>query len=153
MRRTSLFDLIAIAVVVGAIVYVLLRLYYESIPPVQYQVAVPIAGLAIGEFIIARRVRLAVGHDPDAKMMAAITIARCVALGKASSLVAAAMIGASTALLIKVIPTASNVTASANDLRAGVSILAASVLLLVAGWLLERAGLVPRDPGATQQHH
>ena len=80
----------------------------------------PVAGLAIGELIVARRVRLAVSHDPDAKLMAAIMIARCVALGKASSLVAAAMIGASTALLIKVIPDASTVTAAANDLRAGV---------------------------------
>jgi hypothetical protein len=152
MRRTSITDLVVVFVVAGLLTYLLLRLYYGSIPPLRYQVALPIAGLAIGELIAARRVRLAVNHDPDAKLMAAITIARCVALGKASALVAAAMIGASAALLIKVIPDASMVTAAANDVRVGAAILAVSILLLVAGLLLERAGLIPRDPETTPIH-
>jgi hypothetical protein len=152
MRRTSITELIGIAAIVGAVFYVLLHQYYDSIPPLHYQVGLPIAGLAVGELITARRVRLAVTHDPDAKPMAAIVIARCVALGKASTLVGAAMIGAAGALLIKVIPDASTVTAATNDLRVGIVVLAAAVLLTAAGWLLERSGLIPRDPGATQVH-
>jgi uncharacterized protein YqgC (DUF456 family) len=152
VKRTSAFDLLAVFAVVTIGVYLLLRSFYDSIPPVHYQVALPIAGLAIGELIVARRVRLAVTHDPDAKLMAAIVIARCVALGKASALVAAATLGAAAGLLIEVIPNASTVTAAANDFRAGLAILGASVLLLVAGLLLERSGLIPRDPGATQVH-
>jgi hypothetical protein len=150
MRRTSALDVVAAFAIVGGLAYLLLRLYYGSIPPVHYQVAVPVAGLAIGELIVARRVRLAVSHDPDAKPMAAIVIARCVALGKASALVGAAMVGACAALLIRVIPDASTVSAASNDLRVGVAILAASALLLVSGLVLERSGLIPRDPEATQ---
>ena len=51
--------------------YVLLRLSYDSMPPLQYVVAVPLAALAIAEFVASRRVRAAVRHDPDAKPMAA----------------------------------------------------------------------------------
>lgn len=150
MRRTSALDVVGAAAIVGGLIYLLLRRYYGSIPPVHYQVAIAVAGLAIGELIAARRVRLAVTHDPDAKPMAAIVIARCVALGKASALVGAAMVGACAGLLVRVIPDASTVTAAADDLRAGLVILAASALLLGAGLLLERSGLIPRDPGATQ---
>ncbi len=152
MKRTTVRDLVIAFGLFGVLIYLLLRLYYDSIPPLRYQVALPIAGLAIGELIAARRVRLAVNHDPDAKLMAAITIARCVALGKASALVAAAMVGAATALLIKVIPGASTVTAAANDVRVGATLLVCSILLLVAGLVLERSGLIPRDPEATQIH-
>jgi hypothetical protein len=152
MKRTTVLDLVISFGVFGVLIYLLLRLYYDSIPPLHYQVALPIAGLAIGELIAARRVRLAVGHDPDAKLMAAITIARCVALGKASALVAAAMVGAAAAVLIKVIPDASTVAAAANDVRVGAVLLASSILLLVAGLVLERSGLIPRDPEATQIH-
>jgi hypothetical protein len=152
VRRTSIAELFGIAVIVGAVAYLLLHQYYDSIPPLHYQVALPVGGLAVGELITARRVRLAVSHDPDAKPMAAIVIARCVALGKASTLVGAAMIGAGAALLIKVIPDASTVTAATNDLRVGIVVLACAGLLTAAGWLLERSGLIPRDPGTTEVH-
>jgi hypothetical protein len=149
MKRTSITDLLIVFAIGGALSYLFLRLYYDSIPPLHYQVGLPLAGLAIGELIVARRVRLAVTHDPDAKPMAAIVIARCVALGKASALVAAAVVGASAALLIRVIPDASTVSAAANDFRAGLVILASCLLLAVSALLLERSGLIPRDPGIT----
>jgi hypothetical protein len=150
MKRISVAQLLAIIVVVAAITYALLRAYYGSLPPLHYQVAAPVAVLAIVELVVARRVHLAVTHDPDAKLMAAIVIARCVALGKASALVAAAMVGAALALLIRVIPNASTVTAAGNDLRVGIVILGVSLLLLVAGVLLERSGLIPRTPDSEQ---
>jgi hypothetical protein len=152
MRRTSIADLLVPFAVVGVAIYLLLRADYEALPPLHYAVALPVAVLAIAEFVAARRVHAAVHHDPDAKPMAAIVIARCVALGKATSLVAAAMIGAAGALVAKVIPDASAVTAASNDLRVGLVILGSSALLLVAGLLLERSGLIPRDPGAAQPH-
>jgi hypothetical protein len=150
MRRTSPADLLAPFLVLAAAVYVLVRAYYDSLPPLNYAVGVPIAGLAVGELVAARRVRAAVTHDPDAKAMAAIVIARCVALGKASALVAAALAGAMTGLLVRVIPDAGRVSAAESDTRAGIIILLASLLLLVSGLLLERAGIVPRGPTSVQ---
>jgi Na+/H+ antiporter NhaD/arsenite permease-like protein len=77
--------------------------------------------------------------------MTAIAIARCVALGKASSLVAAGVAGAAVALLVRVGPDAGSVRAAAADVRVGAVLFAASMLLCVAGLLLERAGIDPNS--------
>jgi hypothetical protein len=145
MKRTTAGDLLVPFFVIGVTAYVLLRFSYDSLPPLHIVVAVPLAALAIVEFVIARRVRAAVRHDPSARPMAAIVIARCVALGKASSLVAAAVGGAAAALLLRVSPHAGSVTAAANDTRSSAVLLAACIALVAAGLLLERAGI---DPGS-----
>lgn len=145
MRRTRLADLAIPFFVIGITVYVLLRVSYSSLPPLQSYVPVPLAALAVAEFVAARRVRAAVRHDPDAKAMAAIVIARCVALGKASSLVGSGMVGAAVGLLIRVSPDAGVVRSAGNDTRVAIFLLVASLMLVAAGLLLERAGV---DPGA-----
>ena len=145
MKRTSVVDLLRPFAALAAAVYLLLRVSYESLPPLHYAIAVPIAALAVGELVAARRVRAAVTHDPDAKAMSALVIARCVALGKASALVAAGVAGAAAGLLLRVAPDAGRVTAAANDLRAVVVFLGATLLLLAAGLRLESAGVIPRD--------
>jgi hypothetical protein len=145
MRRTSIADLVVPFLVVGAALYVIFRLAYESIPPLQYYLPIPIAALAAAEFVAARRVRAAVRHDPNAKPMAAIVIARCVALGKASALVGAVVSGAAVALVLRVAPDASTVRAAGNDLRVGLVVLGVALVLLAAGLLLERAGIDPNS--------
>jgi hypothetical protein len=75
--------------------------------------------------------------------MAAIVIARCVALGKASSLVGAGVVGAAVGLLARLVPDAGTVRAAAHDTRVGLLLLGAALLLVGAGLLLERAGLDP----------
>jgi hypothetical protein len=150
MRRTSVGDIAVPFVVIGVSAYVLLRVSYGSIPPLQYYVPIPLVILAAAELAAARRVRAVLRHDPEAKPMAAIDIARLVALGKASALVAAGVAGAAVALLVRVVPDAATVRAASNDLRVGIFLLVAGVLLLVAGLLLERAGIDPnRDPPPT----
>jgi hypothetical protein len=145
MRRTTFGDLAVPFFVIGITVYVLLRFSYSSLPPLQSFVPLPLAALAVAEYVASRRVRAAVRHDPDAKPMAALVIARCVALGKASSLVGSGVVGAAVALLVRVVPDADVVHSAANDTRVGIFVLLASVLLVVAGLLLERAGV---DPGS-----
>jgi hypothetical protein len=145
MRRTNFGDLVVPFLLLGGTIYVVLRLSYDSIPPLSIFVPVPLVALAIVELVAARRVRAAVRHDPNARPMAAIAIARCVALGKASALVAAGVVGAAAALLIRVIPDAGTVRAASNDLRVGIFLLVASLLLLAAGLLLERAGIDPNQ--------
>jgi hypothetical protein len=145
MRRTGPGDLAVPFFVIGATIYVLLRFSYDSLPPLGYFVPVPLAVLGIAEFVAARRVRAAVRHDPDARPMAAIVIARCVALGKASSLVGSGVTGAAVALLVRVAPDAGMVRTASNDTRVSALLLAASVLLVIAGLLLERAGIDPNS--------
>jgi hypothetical protein len=143
MRRTGAIDLLVPFLVIGISAYVLLKVSYESIPPFGYLVPVPLAALALVEFVLARRVRGAVRHVPYAKPMTAIAIARCVALGKASSVVGAGVAGAAIALLLRVVPDAGTVRAAANDTRVGVLLLGSALLALAAGLLLERAGIDP----------
>jgi hypothetical protein len=135
--------------VIGISVYVLLKLSYEAIPPLGYLVPVPLAALAVVELVAARRVRAAVRHEPYAKPMTAIAIARCVALGKASSLVGAGVAGAAVGLLLRVIPDAGTARAAANDTRVGVLLLGSAILMVAAGLLLERAGI---DPNRDRHH-
>jgi hypothetical protein len=148
MRRTRPVDLAVPLVVVGAIAYGLLRAAYDSLPTLGYFAPVPLVALGLVEFVAARRVRAAVRHEPHARPMAAIVIARCVALGKASSLAGAALAGAACALLARVLPDAGSVTAAAHDARASAFLLAACVLVVVAGLVLERAGI---DPGSDER--
>ncbi len=105
----------------------------------------PLAALAIAEFVAARRVRAAVRHDPHARPMAAIVIARCVALGKASSLVGAGVAGAAVALLVRVGPDAGTIRSAANDTRVAALCWPRRCYWWLAGLFLERAGI---DPGS-----
>lgn len=148
MHRTRPRDLAAWFLLPGAIVYALLRVGYDSLPTLGYFVPVPLAALAVPEFVIARRVRAAIRHDPHGKPMTAIAIARCVALGQASALVGAAVLGAAAALLGRVLPDAATVAAAAHDSRVGGLLFAACALLVAGGLLLERAGI---DPGRDRE--
>jgi hypothetical protein len=144
MRRTSRTDLLIPFVLSGGLIYSLLRIGYESLPPFQWYTALPITALAIAELVIARRVRAAVRHQPQAKPMTALAIARAVALGKATALVAALVAGAAVALVLRLLPSAGQANTAGDDLRIGYLLLAVTALLLVAGLVLERAGIDPR---------
>lgn len=151
MRPTGLRDLAVAFLVIGITAYTLLRVSYSSLPAFQLFVPVPLVALAVAEYIASRRVRAAVRHDPDAKPMAAIVIARCVALGTSSALVAAGVVGAAVALLVRTAPDAGTVTASANDTRVAIFLLVAALLLVAAGLLLERAGIDPSSRDRDQR--
>lgn len=148
MRRTTPSDILLPFLVLLVVVYIVLRLVYASLPPFQWFVAVPIGALAIAEMVIARRVRLAVRHNPTAKPMTALSIARAVALGKASSLVGSGIAGAVAGLILRVFPDAGRTSAASHDLIVGVILLASAVALIAAGLVLERAGI---DPHADRQ--
>jgi hypothetical protein len=143
MRRTGPGDLAVPFVVIGVTVYVILKFSYDSLPPLHYITALPIGALAVVEFVAARRVRAAVRHEPGARPMAAIAIARCVALGKASSLVGAGVAGAAVGLLAYVLPDAGTIRAAAADARVAGTVAVVAAILVAAGVLLERAGIDP----------
>lgn len=146
MRRTSVTDLLGPFFVVALLAYLLLRSVYDSLPPIDYTVGLPLLFLAAVELVAARRIRAAVSHDPDARVIPAITVARLVALGKASALVAAGLLGAVAGLILRVAPDAGRVRAASSDLRVAITLFVVCGLLLAAGLILERAGI---DPGRT----
>jgi hypothetical protein len=144
MRGTRWTDLVLPFVILAATAYVLLRFSYHSYLQLKYLVPVPLVALAVAELVAARRVRAAVRHDPRARPMAAIVIARCVALGKASSLVGAGVAGASVGMIGRLLPDVGTVRVAAHDATVAALLFGAGVLLVATGILLERAGL---DPG------
>ena len=144
MRRTSLTDLLIPFVLAGVLAYSLLRIGYGSLPPFQWYSALPVAALAVAELVMARRVRAAVRHHPQAKPMTALAIARAVALGKATALVAALVAGAAAALVLKLLPSSGQANIAGQDLRIGYLLLLVTAVLLGAGLLLERAGVDPQ---------
>lgn len=148
MRRTRWSDLLVICVLVGIVAYVLARVGYDSLPPLSYGVAVPIAVLGLIEIVAARRVRAAVRHDPRVRPLQAIVVARLVALGKASSLVGAGVAGAALGLLAELFQFVGVARAVGHDVQVTAIVLAAALLLIAAGLLLERAGV---DPSSDQR--
>lgn len=144
MRRTGPADLLIPFVLAVGLSYALLRIGYESLPPLRWFVGLPIAALAIAELVIARRVRAVVRHQPQARPMTALAVARAVALGKATALVAALVAGAAAGLALKLLPSSGQANTAGHDLRVGYLLLVVTAALLVAGLLLERAGI---DPG------
>jgi len=149
MRRTAWGQLAVIVVVLGIAGWLFARLAYASLPPLSYAIPVPIAALAIAELIAARRVRGAVRHEPWARPMAALVIARCVALGKASALVAAGVAGAFAGILIDIVPDLGTVSAVGHDVQVCSAVIVVAAVLIAAGLLLERAGV---DPGRDRHH-
>ncbi|WP_375492805.1 DUF3180 domain-containing protein [uncultured Jatrophihabitans sp.] len=147
MRRTTWADLAVPFVIIAITAYVLLRFSYNDLPPLQYILPVPLAALAAVEFVASRRVRAAVRHDPRARPMAALVIARCVALGKASALVSAGVAGAAVGLFVRLLPDLHTVGAAGHDAAVGVLVFVAAALLVLAGLLLERAGIDPGNDG------
>jgi len=145
LRRTRWSDLLAPFLVVGITTYAFLEFSYHSYLQLQFLVPVPLAALAVAELVAARRVRAAVRHDPNAKPMAALVIARCVALGKASSVVGAAVAGAAAGMLARLLPDVRTVDLAGQDATVAALLLAAALLLVGGGLLLERAGV---DPGS-----
>jgi hypothetical protein len=143
MRRTRWSDLLVICVIIGVAAYVLARVGYDSLPPLSYGVPVPIAVLGLIEIAAARRVRAAVRHDPRSRPLHAISVARLVALGKASSLVGAGVAGAALGLLGELFRFVGVARAVGHDVQVTVLLLGAALLLIAAGMLLERAGVDP----------
>ena len=142
-RRTGWADLLIPFVLAGALSYALLRIGYESLPPFRWFTALPIAALAVAEVVIARRVRAAVRHHPQARPMTALAVARAAALGKATALVAAVVAGAAVGLVLKLLPSSGDSIAG-HDLLVGYLLLVVTAALLAAGLLLERAGIDPQ---------
>lgn len=143
MRRTRWTDLIAPFFVLGLTTYAFFTFSYHGYLQLKYLVPAPLGALALAEFVAARRVRAAVRHDPHAKPMAAIVIARCVALGKASSVVGAAVAGFTTGLLARLIPDVGKIDIAAHEVTVTALLLAAALLLVAGGLVLERAGIDP----------
>ena len=147
-RLTTARDLAVPGLGCAVLSYAVFVSVYASIPPLRAFTAAPLFALAVGELAAAGRVRAAVRHRVDAKPITAISVARLVALAKASALVGAGVVGAALGALLRLVPDLGRVEAARSDSLAAALIGAASVILVAAAWRLERAAV---DPSRAQR--
>lgn len=144
MRPTRIRDLLLVAVGIGAGVYLLLWWHYRSLPefPITASLSVFLVGLIELQTAAVTRRRLA--GRTGTRPILPLTVARLAALAKASSVVAAALIGGWTALLVYTAPRTDDFgTARSDALTAGLG-LAGAIILLASALLLERVCRIPK---------
>ncbi|WP_163548534.1 DUF3180 domain-containing protein [Candidatus Frankia nodulisporulans] len=145
MNPTRGRDLALVAVIFGALAYLLLWWAYRSIPALPR--TAPVSVLVIGalELQIAGHTRRRLEGRPGTRPIVALTVARLAAFAKASSVAAAALAGGWAGTLGYTIPRTDEFGSAGGDaITAGLG-LAAAVVLLVGGLVLERVCRVRRE--------
>lgn len=145
MSVTRVRDLLGLAVVFGVLGYLAVRRWYLDLPPLPWVPGVTLLIIAAFEFVLAARLRAVIGHDPDARPMPAVVVARWIAVGRASAVAGAVLAGLGAGLSVHVLTVLGDLQAAPADLTAGLLFTVGAAVLTVCGCLLERAGLVPPD--------
>ncbi|MEX5635985.1 DUF3180 domain-containing protein [Parafrankia sp. FMc2] len=138
MRPTHVRDLLSVAVVVGALVYLLLWWRYQSLPQVPPTTSLSVLLVGLIELQVASLTRRRLAGRPGTRPILPLTVARLAALAKATSVVGAALAGGWTALLAYTAPRTDEFgTAGGDALSAGLG-LGATAVLIAGGLALER---------------
>lgn len=144
MRPTRLSVLLAVAVVAGAVSYLVVRSAYASLPTLPRLAPASLAIVAIAEGLLAWGTRSRLAGRPGTQPIEPMLVARYAALAKATSVVGALLTGAYVGLLIHVsslsgpVPHQDTVTASFGT--------ASSVVVVAAALALERTCRVKKRP-------
>lgn len=145
MKPTRVSELLAVAVLVGAGTWVLVRAAYGDVPvlPRVADLTVVLLALAVGYTANSTRARLA--GRPGTRPILPLTVARYAALAKACSLAGAIVGGAWAGVLAYVVPRVGQRAPAADTLTSALGLLAALALVLVSLWL-ERVCRVKEPP-------
>lgn len=134
-----------IAVGVAIAVYFLVRVFYESLPPLPRTAPVTFGFLALAEIGVALSLRPRLQRRPGTVPVQPLLAARIAALAKASAVAGAIGIGIYGGLLAYVVPQASKPAPGSDAIVGGLGV-GVSVLLLVGALLLERTCRLPDEP-------
>ncbi len=142
MHFTRPRDLVVAGLLGLGLGYLLFQAAYGSLPQLPLLAGVTFAILAVIEAVLAFSVR---SRIKNGRVVAAIGVARSVALAKASSLAGAFMVGAWLAALAYVLPRRDELVAAVLDTRAAVvGVVSAAALVAAALWL-EHCCRTPQD--------
>ncbi len=133
--------------VVGAVIgWLVTSATFTSQPLLPFTAVPALAALALAETAVARSVHYRLtGRRPGAKPLAPISVARLVALAKASSAAAAALGGLAAGYLIYVLRELDK-SVPARDARVAGVTLAAALALVAAALYLEHCCRAPKPP-------
>lgn len=146
MRFTRIRDLVAVAVVVALVSWLVIRQVYGQLPPFPAFVPLSLAVLAVVEFVLGWQLRSRIGRRPGTTPVQPLVAARAVALAKATSLVGAAAGGFWAGLLLFTLPNIDFLAAAGVDFRTGVIGVLCAVALVGAGLWLEYCCRAPDRP-------
>ncbi|MEV0677332.1 DUF3180 domain-containing protein [Actinosynnema sp. NPDC050436] len=145
MRFTKPRDLLAAGIIAGLLAHLLLRLAYDTLPPLPTFAGFTLLVIAAVDLVLAFSLRARIQRKPGSEPVQPLTAARAVALAKASSLLGAIMAGAWAGVLIYVLPARGDVEAADHDLVSAVVGLVCAVLLIGAALWLEHCCRTPKD--------
>jgi hypothetical protein len=144
VRPTRPWVLVALALVAGAVSYVLTSHFYAQVQSPPRFAPVWLLLLALAEAYTAATTRARMAGRQGTKPINPIVVARFAALAKATSPVGALAVGAYTGFLIHVVRTDSS--AASADTRTAALGMGCSLGLVVAAFVLEQVCRAPRPP-------
>ncbi|WP_121001520.1 DUF3180 domain-containing protein [Saccharothrix australiensis] len=146
MRFTKPRDLLAAGLVAGLLAHLLLRLAYDTLPPLPTFAGFTLLVIAVVDLVLGFSLRARIRRKPGTPPVEPLTAARAVALAKASSLLGAIMAGAWAGVLIYVLPVRGEFEAADHDLVSAVVGIACAAALVGAALWLEHCCRTPDDP-------
>ena len=149
MHFTRPRDLVVAGLIGLVLTYLLFQTAYGSLPPLPTLAGITLAVLAVVEVVLAFSIR---SRIKGGRVIAAIGIARSVALAKASSLAGSLMTGAWLAALAYLFPRRDELVAAVLDTRAAVVGAVSAAALVAAGLWLEHCCRTPREPDRETGH-
>lgn len=149
MRPTRVSTLAVIAVICAAAAWLLLRSFYERLPPLPWTGVPALLIAALAEAWTGRDLRARIAGRSGLKPAAPLFVSRMVALAKASSVAAAVIAGLAAGFDIYLSGSLSATIPRQDALAAAVTFVAA-VLLACAALYLEYCCRVPDAPDRDQ---
>ncbi|WP_433267567.1 DUF3180 domain-containing protein [Actinosynnema sp. CS-041913] len=145
VRFTKPRDLLAAGLIAGLLAHLLLRLAYDTLPPLPTFAGFTLLVIALVNLILGFSLRARIRRKPGTEPVQPLTAARAVALAKASSLLGAIMAGAWAGVLIYLLPVRGEFEAADHDMvSAIVGFVCAAALIGAALWL-EHCCKTPKD--------
>ncbi|MGC0362109.1 hypothetical protein ABH922_000093 [Rhodococcus sp. 27YEA15] len=152
MKPTRIGELLVLVVIAAVSSWILIRGFYGSIPPVPVYAGGSLYLVAAAEFVFALVIRSRVKNrqiGSGLRDLHPITVARAVALAKASALVGAVTSGIWVGALVYLVPQRSSLHAASADAPGAWVGLGAAVALVAAALWLERCCKAPEDTPGT----
>ena len=146
MRFTRPRDLLAAGLVAGVLAHLLIRLSYDTLPPLPTFAGFTLLVIAVVNLWLALTLRARILRKPGARSVEPLVAARAVAFAKASSLLGAIMLGAWAGVLLYVLPVREEFEAAGNDLVSAIVGIGCAGALIGAALWLEHCCRTPTDP-------
>ena len=144
MRFTRPRDLITAAGITGVLIFLALQQFWGDLPPLPRLAGITLAALALIETALGFSLRSRIERRSE-RPVQPLTVARAVALAKASSLLGAIMLGAWLAALIYLMPQSWELARASQDLPSTVIGLVCAAALIGGALWLEYCCRTPHD--------